>query len=198
MPLGLGFMNQLMRQDPAFIHEFLNRNWMVAKKGLDQLLQMGQKIIMCGDDYGYNAGLMLRETQWREFIRPVLEQYVQRVHRGGAKFILHSCGKVESIFKDFYDLGIDGVQSLNPDQNDLEKLLREYGDQICLIGGIDDSQLLFSATPNEVATEVSRQCEQLGKYGRWIPGPTNFLGNQPVPNLQAMISAIRQFSLQNG
>ena len=195
MPLGFGFMSRLMRPDPALVHEFLDRNWQVSKQGLEYLLKTGQKIVLCGDDYGYNLGLLLREEQWRKFIRPVLENYVKLVHQYGAKFLLHSCGKIKSIFGDLHDIGVDGVQSLNPMFNDLPALQKLYGDQICLLGGIDDTKLLFSASPQEIKKAVTQQCEILGKNGRWIPGPTNFLGNQPVQNIQAMISAIKSFEL---
>jgi uroporphyrinogen decarboxylase len=193
MPLGFALMSKLMRKKPELVHELMERNWIVSREALRRQLKEGQKIIMCGDDLGMNEGLLLRKEQWQTFIKPTLKKYVDEVHNGGGKFILHSCGKIESLFPDFVGIGIDGVESLKPQLNNLNKLKEKFGKQISFLGCVDDTHLLFEGTQEEVYKTVQNQCKILGKGGGFIPGGTNFIGNIPIANYQAMVRAIKEY-----
>ncbi len=191
MGLGFGFMAKLMRKQPAFVHKILEKNWEVQKKALKRVAKLGVPALMCGDDYGFNAGLMIKKEHWRMFIKPILSRYVEFAHHSDLKFILHSCGAIGSIMEDLYEIGVDAIHSLNPTRNDLIHYLKEYGDQITLIGGIDDTHLLFEGTPEHIRRVVAKQVKTLSEYGSYIPGPTNFMGNQPIKNILAMMEALQ-------
>jgi uroporphyrinogen decarboxylase len=149
-------------------------------------------VVMCGDDYGYNSGLQLPAKDWRKFIKPKLANYVQIAHDGGAKFILHSCGDIREIFPDFVEIGIDGVESLQPKNNDL-KMYREKYPEITLVGTIDDSEMLKYQLPAFIRNAVKENIKALGKKGGYIPGPTNFLLDQPPENIVSLYKAIQEF-----
>ncbi len=192
---GIGFSQfaRYARRDPAFLHEILARNFEVQAQGLREIMKFKPPVVMCGDDYGFNEGLQINVKHWREFIKPVLAQYIRIVHDGGAKFVIHSCGNIGEIFPDFIELGIDGVESLQPNINDLAMLKAKFGDKIALLGTIDDSGLLVNGTPDQVKREVKKSIQVLGKGGGYVPGATNFLLNAKVENIQAMVEAIREF-----
>ena len=113
-------------------------------------------------------------------------------HDGAAKFILHSCGDLHEIFPDFVEIGLDGVESLKPKNNDL-KMYREKYPEITLVGTIDDSEMLIYESPEFVKNSVKESIETLGKKGGYIPGPTNFLLDQPPENIVACYKAIQEF-----
>jgi uroporphyrinogen decarboxylase len=147
---------------------------------------------MCGDDYGYNKGLQINVKNWRKFIKPKLANYVKIAHDGGAKFILHSCGGIGEIFPDFVEIGIDGVESLKPISNDLA-MYREKYPEITLVGTIDDSEMLVHESPENVKKSVKESIKLLGKKGGYIPGPTNFLLDQPPENIVALYKSVKEF-----
>jgi uroporphyrinogen decarboxylase len=149
---------------------------------------------MIGDDYGYNSGLQLSKEMWREIVRPTLEKHAEIIHQYGGKFLLHSCGNIGELFEDFIEIGIDGVESLKPFNNDLKELKHKYGDQLAFIGTIDDTNLLKKGTPNQVKKEVTKSIKELGPAG-YIPGATNFLLDQPPHNIIAMIDAIKSYKI---
>lgn len=192
--IGLGQIARFCRKDPAFLHEILATNLEVQLAGLREILKHHPPVVMCGDDYGYNEGLLIHGRYWREFIKPVLAEYVRVVHDAGAKFVLHSCGNVGQLFPDFVELGIDGVESLQPTINDLPALKAKYGDDIALLGTVDDTHLLVHGTPDQVRAAVREQLAVLGKGGGYVPGATNFLLNAKVANVQAMVETIHQFN----
>ncbi|GAB4305136.1 MAG: hypothetical protein Kow0069_00510 [Promethearchaeota archaeon] len=188
--IGLAQFAKFARHDPAFLREVLERNFEVQERGLKKLLQSKPPVVMCGDDYGFNEGLQCSATHWRQFVKPVLAKYVEVVHSAGAKFVLHSCGNIGEIFPDFVELGIDGVESLQPGINDLPHLKRKFGDRLAILGTIDDTDLLVNGTPAQVRERVAEQVRSLGRGGGYLPGPTNFLLNAKVENVRAMVEAI--------
>lgn len=194
---GIGFANiaNLWRKDRKFLDEINDFYCEFALDGMERLLKYGKPpIVMMGDDYGYNHGLQMSVEMWRHLVKPTLKEHVQMVHDAGAKFLIHSCGNIGELFKDFVEIGIDGVESLKPKCNDLVGLKQKYGDEICLAGTIDDSEMLKYATPEEVKHSVTQSIKDLGPGG-YIPGATNFLLDQPVANIHAMLDAIRAFDL---
>ena len=159
---------------------------------MKMIMKTNPEVVMCGDDYGYNMGLQMPADHWRKFIKPILANYVKMAHDGGAKFILHSCGDLHEIFPDFVEIGIDGVESLKPKNNDLS-MYREKYPEITLVGTIDDSEMLVYESPESVRNSVKKSIQTLGKKGGYIPGPTNFLLDQPPENIVALYKAIQEF-----
>ncbi|MHA1340569.1 MAG: uroporphyrinogen decarboxylase family protein [Promethearchaeota archaeon] len=193
MSIGLGQLSRYCRREPDFVKQILDRNFEVQAKGLEKLCSLKPLVIMCGDDHGFTNGLQMNIKYWRKFIKPVLKRYVEIVHNHGIKFVLHSCGNIMEVFGDYVELGMDGVDSLQPHLNDLAFLKRKYGDQIAFIGTIDDTHLLVESTPEEVRKVVTEQLKVLGKNSGYIPGATNFLLNQKVENILTMVETIHSF-----
>jgi hypothetical protein len=192
---GIGHANfaRFARKHPDFLHQHIDFQWETFEEpALKLLMKTKPEIVMCGDDYGYNSGLQLHVKQWREFIKPILAKYVKIAHDGGAKFLLHSCGDIHEVFPDFVEIGIDGVESLKPKNNDL-KMYREEYPEITLIGTIDDSELLKYESLEVIRNSVKTSIKALGRKGGYIPGPTNFLLDQPPENIVAQFKAIQEF-----
>lgn len=192
---GIGFANfaRFARKDPSYLQQHIEFQWeTIEEPTMKLIMKTKPEIVMCGDDYGYNMGLQMPVEHWRKFIKPILANYVKMAHDGGAKFILHSCGNIHEIFPDFVEIGIDGVESLKPKNNDLS-MYREKYPEISLVGTIDDSEMLNYESPEFVRNSVKKSIQTLGKKGGYIPGPTNFLLDQPPENIVALYKAIQEF-----
>ena len=191
--IGLANFARFARKDPSFLQQHMEFQWETFEEPMMKMIMKTKpEVVMCGDDYGYNSGLQMNVRSWRKFIKPILARYVQMAHDGDAKFILHSCGDLHEIFPDFVEIGLDGVESLKPKNNDL-KMYREKYPEITLVGTIDDSEMLKYETPEFVRNSVKESIETLGKKGGYIPGPTNFLLDQPAENIVACYKAIQEF-----
>ena len=192
---GIGHANfaHFARKDPSYLQQHIEFQWETFEEPMMKMIMKTKpEVIMCGDDYGYNSGLQMNVKSWRKFIKPVLANYVKMAHDGGAKFILHSCGDLHEIFPDFVEIGLDGVESLKPKNNDL-KMYREKYPEITLVGTIDDSEMLKYESPEFVKDSVKESIETLGKKGGYIPGPTNYLLDQPPENIVACYKAIQEY-----
>lgn len=191
--IGLANFSRFARKDPGFLQQHIDFQWETFEEPSLKLL-MNQKpdIVMCGDDYGFNAGLQMSAKNWRKYIKPKLAKYVKFTHDGDAKFILHSCGNISEIFPDFVEIGIDGVESLKPKNNDLQMYRKKYP-EITLVGTVDDSEMLKYESPAYIRNFMKEQIKVLGKKGGYIPGPTNFLLDHPPENIVALFKAIQDY-----
>lgn len=86
----------------------------------------------------------------------------------------HSCGKIEAIFGDLVELGMDIWNFCQP-CNDLAALKRAYGDRVTFQGAIDSQHVLDrpGVTPDEVRAEVRRRIDQLAGGGGYIAEPSH-------------------------
>jgi hypothetical protein len=192
---GIGHANfaRFARKEPSFLQQHIEFQWeTIEEPMMKMIMKTKPEIVMCGDDYGFNDGLQMPARDWRKFIKPILAKYVKMAHDGDAKFILHSCGDLHEIIPDFVEIGLDGVESLQPKHNSL-KMYREKYPEITLVGTIDDSEMLKYESPEGVRSSVKNSIETLGKKGGYIPGPTNFLLDQPAENIVACYKAIKEF-----
>jgi len=65
-------------------------------------------IVVYADDLGFQGGMYLSDTDFRNFLYPRLKSVISHIRRHtDAAICLHSCGGVRSILSDFADLGIE-------------------------------------------------------------------------------------------
>jgi uroporphyrinogen decarboxylase len=154
-------------------------------------------ILMLADDYGTQSGLMMSQAHFREFFKKPTLQLIELGKRHDLKIMLHCDGNIRQLIPEFIEMGID---ILNPIQNvgpgmDPADLKREFGKDICFHGGIDTQQVLPCLSPEEIAQEVRRKIETLGKGGGYILSPTHMVQmDVPVENLLKMYEVPRNIS----
>lgn len=149
-------------------------------------------ILRQADDLGTQRGLFFSPEMFRTYIKPRTARLVDLAHSYGAKFMFHSCGAIIPLIDDLIEIGVDILNPLQAaaDGMDPSILKNQYGDRICLHGGIDTQYLLPNGSPEEVSTEVKRRIEVLGKGGGYILAPCHVLQlDVPTENVIAMSRA---------
>jgi uroporphyrinogen decarboxylase len=111
------------------------------------------------DDFGTQAGPMISLRVFREFYRPYMQRFIDLAHSFGIKVFHHDDGAIRPFIPDLIEMGID---VLNPLQwtcpgMELEGLKRDFGQELCFHGGVDNQRVLAFGTPEEVRAEV-RHC----------------------------------------
>ncbi len=143
------------------------------------------------DDYGMNSALMFSPEMWRRFVRPHLRRVVDLYHDAGALVVLHSCGNVTPLVDQFLEVGIDALDPLQPECNQLGRVRQATAGRICLCGGIASTTLLAGDVARTVA-DTHRRIRQLGADGGYIVGPDD---DQVWPDAarDAMLEAVEQY-----
>jgi uroporphyrinogen decarboxylase len=153
------------------------------------------------DDLGTQASLLFGPEMFRSYVKPRIARFVDLAHSHGVAFMFHSCGAIRPFIGDLIEIGVDVLDPLQAAAEGMEPqvLKDDFGDRICLHGGIDTRYLLPQGRPEEVAAEVRRRVEILGAGGGYVLARCHVLQlDVPTANVLAMRDAALGFRYQEG
>ncbi len=153
-------------------------------------------IVVTGDDFGAQNGLLVSPGTWREHLRPGFEEYLCLIAHHGARSMHHTCGSVVAIIPDLIAAGLDILQSLQPEAAGmaLPALHATYGDRLAFHGGISIQQTMPFGTPEDVRRAVRTIAEAVAGRGGYIFCTAhNIQADTPMANVRALLAAYREF-----
>jgi len=175
----------------VFIEDVLENLMENCLRVVDALVtRFGDKIDAIGmtEDTGSEHALLMDPNMWREFIKPKLKKIFGRVKAKGKFAYFHSCGHIEPIVPDLIEIGIDILQPIQPESNDIFTLKSAYGRDICLAGGISTQKTLPFGSSRDVLDEVNMCLSVMAKGGGYIMAPAKpILPGVPIENAVTLI-----------
>ena len=181
--------------NPEIVEAIIAQLTDIRIKQAENFARIGVDIIRLGDDVVTQQGLMMSKETYRTFIKPNVRRIVDAVKRINPSILvfMHSCGKVEEIIPDFIESGIDILNPIQPECNDLEFIEKNFGNDIAFWGGIGVQSVMPFGTPAEVKKEVFRTQKILGRKGSWLAAPAHILDPTiPWENVLAFVEAVRE------
>ncbi|MEI6387696.1 MAG: uroporphyrinogen decarboxylase family protein [Spirochaetota bacterium] len=180
--------------NPEIVEAIIERmtSLRVAQAGF--FARLGVDIIRLGDDVVTQRGLMFSRETYGKFLKPGLKAIVDAAKKANPSVLvfMHCCGKVEEVIPDFIDCGIDILNPVQPECNDLGFIERTYGDDIAFWGGIGVQSVMPNGSPSDVKNEVLRIQGILGRKGHWLAAPAHILDPAiPWENVIAYVEAVR-------
>jgi len=146
-----------------------------------------------GDDWGQQRGLIMSPETWREFIKPRIREMYGRVKSHGKYVFIHSCGKVDEVFPDLIECGLDVFNPFQPEVMDVFAVKKQYGDRLSFYGGISTQRLLPFGTPDQVREEVRHLLKEIGRSGGYIAAPAHSIPGDAKPeNIAAMLEVLQE------
>ena len=143
-----------------------------------------------GDDFGCQRGLIMGAARWRETLKPRLAKLYGAAGAAGKKVVIHSCGKVQEIFDDLIEIGLDCFNPFQPEVMDVYQMARRYHGNKAFWGGVSTQRLLPYASVPEVEQEVGKLLE-MGRRGGYIISPAHAIpGDAKTENIAAMLRVI--------
>lgn len=161
----------------------------LGKKQIDA----GAELIIINTDYAFNTNPFLSPAMFSEFVTPYLEKIVKVLKQEGAYVILHTDGNIMPILPDLSSVGLDGIQSVDPQAGmDIAVVKKEYGDKLVLMGNVMCS-LLQTGTEEEIRESV-RYAVMNGKPGGgYIFSTSNVIfKGMPIENYHIMLDEFRK------
>lgn len=178
------------------ISELFRRRAIAEIKSLEVFAEcVGSRLgaVIYADDLGYSEGLLVSADVYRKFLWPYVREVIQMAKRMGVPVIYHSDGKLWDVLNDFAEMGVNGIQPLEPKSMNLTELKQNWGHRFCLMGSIDLDRL-SRGTPAEIDEMVRLRIDQLGYNGGFMPGVSNTVpGYVNVINYKAMIEAVFKY-----
>jgi uroporphyrinogen decarboxylase len=111
----------------------------------------------------------------------------------GKAVMIHSCGKVQELFPELIEIGVDVFNPFQPDVMDPYEMKDRYGDRLSFYGGMSVQSLLPYGTPDQVRAEARRMMDEIGRGGGFIIAPSHDMpGDIPLENMLAFIDTVRE------
>lgn len=181
-----------MLSQPQKVDELLDAILEYDLGMLEDVLKYDIDGVMFGDDWGQQSGLIFGGRLWRKFIKPRVAKLYSRVKQADKAVIIHCCGKVQELFPELIDLGLDVFNPFQPEVMDPYEMKKQFGDRLSFYGGVSIQKLLPYGTPQQIADEVKRLLEQVGRNGGFIVAPSHDMpGDIPLKNLLAFIETVQ-------
>jgi uroporphyrinogen decarboxylase len=158
-------------------------------------------IVLTGDDFGGQNGLLISPQAWRTLIKPGFAEYISLIKSYNAIAMHHTCGSVLGIIPDMIECGLDVLQSIQPEAKNmaLADLKTKFGERICFHGGISIQRTMPYGSPDEIRREVKRIADIVKAEGGYIFCTShNIQADTPLESVQALMTAYLDYGRMTG
>jgi len=124
---------------------------------------------------GEYATQLMGPAAWESLIVPHDTRLVEMIHAHGAIAHYHNHGNMRRFLERIADLGIDSLDPVEqPPYGDMDmaEAYQQVGAQVCLVGGLDDMEILETRPLDEVRRRGADLIERVGRRG-WMLGGTS-------------------------
>jgi uroporphyrinogen decarboxylase len=189
---GMENVLMAMAADKDFANTLLDRILDFNLTIIENVCSRNIDIFRFGDDWGHQRGLLMGPVLWREFIKPRFKKMCRLVKSKGKFVMLHCCGKVDEIFGELIECGLDIFNPFQPEVIDVFEAKKTYGNKMSFYGGISIQRTLPFGTPVQVREEVKKLIDIVGKNGGYIASGSHDIPADAKPeNVAAMIEVLQ-------
>lgn len=188
----------LVTDDPVAL-ELIRRKQQIELAITERTLEAGRGLIdllWIGEDLSTQLGPMISLELYRKHIRPWHEQFVKLAKAYKLPVMFHSCGACSWVFEDLIEMGIDAIETLQPEAkgNSPEHLKKTFGDRLTFHGCIPTGGAIAFGTPAETTEVCRRTLEIMMPGGGYCFSPSHQLqDNTSTENAVAMYEAAQRF-----
>jgi len=190
----------LFTEDPAGLR-LIDRLQTTLLEIMTRTLEAGNglfDVFWIGEDLGTQRGPIIGLDLFRKQIRPRLQKFVDLAKSWNLPVVAHSCGSSSWAFNDFIEMGVDVVDTLQPEAKNMAPayLKQTFGDRLALHGMISTAGAVANGTVEDVIKDVRQTLEIMMPGGGYALAPTHALqDNSPTENVVAMYEAARKFGV---
>ena len=152
--------------------------------------------IWMGEDLGTQIGPMVGPDIYRRIIKPRHQRLVELAKAFGIPVMIHCCGSSSWAFDDFIEIGIQVVDTLQPEAREMEPryLKNRYGARLAFHGCISTAGPLTFGTVSDVENVVRDTLDIMMPGGGYCLAPTHWIqNNTPVENILVMYDTAMQY-----
>lgn len=188
---GMADLMMDMLEAPEFVDELFDALMEFDLAIVAEMVKYDIDGILFGDDWGQQRGLLFGARLWRRFVKPRIARMYAAVKQGGKALMIHCCGRVQELFPELIELGLDVFNPFQPEVMDPLEMKRQFGDRLTFFGGLSIQQLLPFGTPQQVRDEARRLANAVGRDGGFIIAPSHDMpGDIPPENVAAFVEAM--------
>lgn len=174
---------------PEFYHRMMEYLLYRNRAVVDRMIDAGVDMLSYAGNIA--SGKMVGEGFFREWVLPYEARLIKHIQDRGVPVLYHNCGCAKGLFSAYRGLGMQVYESLTaPPYGDtlIEDAFELLGDEVVLMGGIDQIEFLRKASADEIETAVERLLPRAKKRGRFILGTSDYLA-EDTPHINVMALA---------
>ena len=189
-----GFENILMDAiaEPDFFEAVLDLLTELYLQFVKYTIDLPIDGILFGDDWGDQRGVTLGPERWRRFLKPRWAKIFEAVHQHGKIAMCHSCGSVADIIPDLIEIGLDVLESVQPEAAGMNpyELKARWGNKITFWGCLGSQSTIPFGTPDTIRKEIAHLRSEMSRGGGYILAPAKPLQIEtPTQNAVAIVEA---------
>jgi uroporphyrinogen decarboxylase len=173
--------------------EILRRTLEAAAGGID--------FVWMGEDLGTQIAPLISLDLYREKLRPFHGGIVDVAKSFELPVMIHTCGSSSWAYEDFIEMGIDAVDTLQPEAVNMSPayLKETFGGRLAFHGCISTAGPVAKGTVEETVAYCTDILETMMPGGGYCFAPTHMLqDNSPVENVVAMYETVREKGAYTG
>lgn len=170
--------------------EILRRTLEAAKGRVD--------FVWLGEDLGTQRGPMISVDLYRRTLRPKHQQFIDLAKSFDLPVVIHSCGSSSWVYEDFIEMGVNVVDTLQPEALNMSPsyLKKTFGGRLAFHGCISTAGPVAFGTVDDVIRNCRETLEIMMPGGGYCFAPTHALqDNSPLENVLAMYETARRFGV---
>jgi len=153
-------------------------------------------LVWMGEDLGTQHSPLISLELYRRHLRPIHQQVIDVAKAFNLPVMIHSCGSSSWAYDDFIEMGINIVDTLQPEAKDMSPayLKARYGEKLAFHGCISTAGPLAYGTVDDVVANVRETLAIMMPGGGYALSPTHAIqDNSPTENVVAMYDAVKEY-----
>lgn len=149
-----------------------------------------------GEDLGTQYTPMLSLNLFRKHLRPRQQKIIDLAKAYNLPVMIHSCGSSSWAYEDFIEMGIDIVDTLQPEAKNMDPayLVEHFGGRLAFHGCISTAGPVAYGTVDDVVRNVRETLDIMMPAGGYCMSPTHSLqDNSPTENVVAMYETTHEY-----
>ena len=149
-----------------------------------------------GEDLGTQHAPMISMDTFRKHIRSRYQKFCDLAQAYDLFVMIHTCGSSSWAFEDFIEMGIHGVDTLQPEAKNMAPayLKERFGDRLAFHGCISTAGPVSFGTVQDVISTCRETLEIMMPGGGYCFAPTHSLqDNSPTENVVAMYQVAAEY-----
>ena len=154
--------------------------------------------IWFGEDLGTQHRPMISRELYLNVMKPIHKKFFDMAKSHNKPCIIHTCGSSSWVYNDFIEMGVTGVDTLQPEADNMspEYLKANFGNRLCYRGCISTAGPLSFGTVDEVTNIVKNTLEiMMDGYGYHFAPTHQIQDNTPTENAAAMYQAAHTYGV---
>ncbi len=159
-----------------------------AKGGID--------FVWMGEDLGTQIAPMISLELYRKAIRPLHQRIIDVAKRFNLPIMIHTCGSSSWAYEDFIEMGINVVDTLQPEAAKMSPayLKKTFGGRLAFHGSISTAGPVAFGTVEDTIKYCKNTLDIMMPGGGYCFAPTHALqDNSPTENVLAIYETARTY-----